>query len=237
METKNVNVASLNFVPLENAHIASVNLSPLEFGSRWHILNTKINSILGNHVLYDTDVRDLYTIMGELGIRDQWKEMNAKIRAELEGITKHVEEATKILDANPPQLEWRSYTAPVALAAAPVAVMPSFGFSSAMVAPTVEHMYRYEPVVFEEKRWGLEKPELISMPWQQWNCQVNTQVANADVKEIIPVKKQVVVRRLFGEWDALMEDVAEWHRRGLYRYNVRLCMAPQTVQYVQVQKE
>jgi hypothetical protein len=106
-----------------------------------------------------------------------------------------------------------------------------------MVAPTVEHMYRYEPVVFEEKRWGLEKPELISMPWQQWNCKVNTQVANADVKEIIPVKKQVVVRRLFGEWDALMEDVAEWHRRGLYRYNVRLCMAPQTVQYVQVQKE
>jgi len=230
-----VNFNGFNMMELQNANIASVDFSPLEFGSRWVVLNNKINNILGSHVLYDTDVRDLYTIMTELGIRDQWKEMNAKIRAELEGISKHVEEATKVLDANPPELQWRSYTAPVAVAAAPVAVMPNFGFYTQAVAPSVEQVVRYEPVVHEEKRFGLDKPKLISMPWQQWNCEVNTQVANANVKDIIPIKKQVVVRRLFGEWDSLMEDVAEWHRRGLYRYNVRLCMAPTTLHRVTVE--
>lgn len=229
---------------VQNADIASVNVSPFQWNARWNLLNTKINTILGSHILYDTDVRDMWTIMGELGIRDQWKEMNAKIRAELEGISKHVEEATKVLDANPPEFKWRSYTGGLAVVPgaafatavpATMTTVPAFGYSTATLVPGHEQFLRYAPVVHEDKRFGLEKPKLVSMPWQQWNCEVNTQVASVNVKELIPVKKQVVVRRLFGEWDAMMADVAEWHMRGLNRFNVRLCMAPSTTQYTTVQ--
>jgi hypothetical protein len=192
-----------------NAHIGSVNMpTPVMFER----LNTKINTMLGSHILYDSDVRDLYVMMEEFGLRDQWKEMNAKIRAELEGITKHVEEANKILEANPPEPEFRlvhagRYAAPVAWAN--YATLPQ------------QWATRYTAVEEKPVRFGLEKPELVSMPWAQWNIAVNRNVADANVKDIIPEKKQVIVRRMFGEWDALMEDVAAWHQWGL-GYNVRL---------------
>ena len=235
-----VNIGTPVMESVTNHLVGTVEVNPMNIDCRCYVLNNKINTMLSSNVLLDTDVRDLWTIMGELGIRDQWKEMNAKIRAELEGISKHVEEATKILDANPPELKWRSYTAGMVLPATAVATavpatvttVPAFGYSTATLVPGHEQFVRYAPFVHEEKRWGLEKPKLVSMPWQQWNCEVNAQVANANVNELIPVKKQVVVRRLFGEWDAMMADVAEWHARGLNRFNVRLCMAPSAVQYV-----
>jgi len=194
---------------VNNSYVGAVNLEPFER------LNEKINAMLGSHILYDTDVRDLVFIMEEAGLRNQWKEMNAKIRVELEAITKRVEEATKILDANPPEPEyrlvhhgaWTNYT------------WPNFNYCARNLVPAHE---RYTPVQPKQVRFALEKPALVSMPWAAWNCQVNTSVANANVKEIIPPKKQVIERRLFGEWDAMLEDVIEWHKRGLYRYNVRL---------------
>merc|ERR1712000_361817 len=80
----------------------------------------------------------------------------------------------------------------------------------------------YEPVTHPDVRFAMEKPKLVSMPFAEWNSQVNPQVAKVNVSDIIPEKKQVVQRRLFGEWDALLEDVVEWHRFGLHRFNVRM---------------
>jgi len=292
-----------------NHLVGAVDVCPLEFGY-WR-LNTKINSMLSNPVLCDVDIRDLWVIMEELGIQDQWKEMNAKIRAELEGITKHVTEATKILDANPPPAPeykfvtapagyvngWSNYghgqmfrmtdrqmfvaepaaaaavaaetvvvqeAAPVVQEAAAVAetvvveqtvaaetevaaaastsaetkveyMMPNMmplgfnpGFNLGLAVPTFR--YEYEPVHHKEVRFAMEKPELVSMPYTEWTCQTNKKVANANVSEIIPAAKQVITRRLFGEWDALMEDVVEWHKRGLNRFTVRMCM-PEMCRY------
>jgi len=231
-----VNVGCPTLEAVTNHLVGAVDVTPFDFGCRYWRLNTKINSMLSNHVIADTDVRDLAYLMEELGMRHQWKEMNAKIRAELEGISKNVEAATKILDENPPPVTalpvvpavpayryWQNrwFTGP-----------RHFGFRESMFVPQVvaapvvavpEVFTSVQPCVVKmEQPKRVMKLSVSELPWQQWHCKMNNEVANAQVGEIIPVRPQKVERRLFGEWDALMEDVLDWHRFGLHRYRLRL---------------
>jgi len=225
-----VNVGCPAMEAVTNHLVGAVDVTPFDFDGRYWRLNTKINSMLSNHIIADTDVRDLAYLMEELGIRHQWKEMNAKIRAELEGISKNVKTATEILDANPPPLP--------ALPAVPASYRywqnrwftgpRHFGFRESMFVPEV---FTAREVVVPEVRplvYKMEQPKKVmklsvsELPWQQWHCKMNNEVADARVEEIIPVAPQKVERRLFGEWDALMEDVLDWHRFGLHRYRLRL---------------
>lgn len=229
-----VNVGCPTLEAVTNHLVGAVDVTPFDFGCRYWRLNTKINSMLANHVICDTDVRDLAYCMEELGIRHQWKEMNAKIRAELEGIRKNVDTATEILDANPPalpayryyqhrwftgghQLHQRMFV-PEVFAAHPM-VVPEV-FTARAFVPEV---YTAQPCVVKmEKPKKVMKLSVSELPWQQWHCRMNNEVADAQVKEIIPAAPQKVEKRLFGEWDALMEDVLDWHRFGLHRYRLRL---------------
>lgn len=231
-----------------NHLVGTVNVTPLQFGCRCWRLNTKINSILDNNVLCDVDVRDLYSIMQELGVRHQWKEMNAKIRAELEGISKHVDAATQVLDANPPEFKYRfnHYTSCIAQAATvateetttveePATPEPATpeaepeSVEEVVEEEVVEEEVVEEDVAAEEEVTMVEEPKVISctlngLPWQRWHCQLNRDIANANVDAIIPPHLQTVECKLFGEWDQFMADVVEWHRRGLQRFHVRMCM-------------
>merc|ERR1711981_964172 len=128
-----------------NHLVGTVNVAPLEFDCRCWRLNTKINAILDNSVLCDVDVRDLWSIMGELGVHHQWKEMNAQIRAELEGISKHVDAATKVLDANPPEFEHRRHFFTRWVAAEPVMV------ATEEVTPVEEPVAMPEEVTLEDE--------------------------------------------------------------------------------------
>lgn len=185
-----------------NNHLVGTVATDFGFRSGYQRLNTKINSMLTNHVLCDVDVRDLVSIVDELGLRSHWKEMNAKIRAELEGISKHVAAATEVLDANPPAYQYRNVVLP--------------GYVSAPLAHSCTFKMEEAPKAIQFS--------LAELPWQKWNIKMNNDVAKAHVEEIIPVKEQKVVRKLFGECDALMEDVLAWHRMGFYRYNCRMSM-------------
>lgn len=125
--------------------------------------------------------------------------------------------ATKVLDANPPALPapvpahryWSHTCFPQEHVQVPCTV----------AAPQAQHVLS---TVLEEPKHI--RCSLSQLPWQKWNCRFNNEVANVNVDEIIPVKCQQVSRKLFGEWDQLMEDVVEWHRRGLHRFHVRMCM-------------
>ena len=373
----NVNIGTPTMESVTNHLVGTVDVDPMTIQCRCYVLNNKVNTMLSSHVLLDTDVRDLWTIMGELGIRDQWKEMNAKIRAELEGISQNVGEATKVLDANPPDMKWvnQHYGCGTNFVFAPVVmenevavaqesvaqesvqetvqeavqetvqesvevttevgaeekaslateatvvgqtdfsyIHPMFATSTAVpvfqtvpivqttpmfetvamaseevkqeevtvgttasaeteatavgqtdfsyvhpmfatavpvirsvpvmetvttVPVTNSSSVEYKPVFHKEVRWGLDKPQLLSMPFQEWTERTNKNVAKVSVNEIIPETKQVVERRLFGEWDALMEDVVEWHKRGLQRYNVRMnyCVCPVITETITSQKQ
>jgi len=241
-----------------NHLVGTVNVAPLEFGCRCWRLNTKINSMLDNNVLCDVDVRDLYSIMQELGVRHQWKEMNEKIRAELEGISKHVDAATQVLDANPPEFKYR-WNHCTGWFVQPATVVTEESTTVEEPATTPEVTPKTEPesdqevveeevveedvveeevveedvveedVAAEEEAPMVEEPKVISctlndLPWQRWHCQLNKDIANANVDTIIPTALQTVECKLFGEWDQFMADVVEWHRRGLQRFHVRMCM-------------
>jgi len=224
-----VNTGCAAMEAISNHLVGAVDVTPFHANGYWR-LNSKINSMLGNHVIYDTDVRDLAYIMEELGIRNQWKEMNAQIRAELEGISKHVDAATKVLDANPPAPE------PMPIANRYWQNWWTGGHYRNLLVPQTVSMVA-NPCVFKTTTVVEPTPVKLSvsaMPWQKWHCKMNNEVADAKVEEIIPAKPQKVERRLFGEWDALMEDVLDWHRFGLHRYQVRIGYCPnQYVQYVQ----
>lgn len=265
-----VDVGCPTMEAVTNHLVGTVDVTPLNFGCRCWRLNTKINSMLTNHVLCDVDVRDLVGLMEELGVRNQWKEMNAKIRAELEGISAHVEEATKVLDANPPEYTFRRLACSHVMVGEPVAFIPEVVVVVPEVVEVVpevveevvpevvevvveepELVFIAEPCIFvPETSVFVEAPEpcilalgeltlnepaqpiecsLAELPWQQWHNRMNNEVASVQVEEIIPVKDQQVERRLFGEWDMLMEDVLEWHRRGLHRFHVRMCMCQHEV--------
>jgi len=273
-----VDTGSPTLEAVTNHLVGTVDVTPIEFRYRWNVegvrrLNTQINSMLDNNVLCDVDVRDLYSIMQELDIHHQWKEMNAKIRAQLEEISKHVDAATQVLDANPPELKpvelkpvyrWnQSWFGPryvpgflpgfVLAQPATVATEETTTVEEPATVPEVtpetesvsvqdaveeeavieEEIVEEEEVAVEEDVPAkeeapiVEEPKVISctlteVPWQRWHCQLNRDVANANVDTIIPITLQRVERHLFGDWDEFLADVLDWHRRGLQRYHVRI---------------
>lgn len=230
---------------------------PAEYLCRCRRLNSKLNAMLSNNVLCDVDVRDLYGLMDEIGVRHQWKEMNAQIHKELEAIGQHVDQSRKILSENPPpQRFWchRPFFGCEAAAAAAPAEAEKPAEEEIVVEQTVEEeVVQEESVQVEETKVEVEvetkvetkvetevelKTEEVRAPcclsqlaWRRWDYMLNSDVASHSVEEIIPLSPAdiKIERRLckeweVSEWDRLMEDVVAWHRLGLHRFHVRMCM-------------
>jgi len=204
----------------------------------WNQLNAKLREMMARQTLYDVDVRDLYVMIDQLGMRNQWCEMNDKIRADLEEISLKVEASKKMLDENPPEMKawgqrfhgFHHYGYPM--------MFPLMAKAVAEQEPEPEPIVEPEPVVEPEPTPEPEPVEeekmtfyrLSRLPWARWGHFWNHDVANANVSEVIPMHSRYLQfeRKMSDgswneQWNKLMEDVMQWHKWGVHRFNIRVC--------------
>jgi len=241
----NTSCSQVDIEAAANHYVANVDVQDLLPACPCRPLNVKLNTMLGSRVLYDMDIMDLVGLLEEMGVRNQWKLMNARIVKELEGISQHVEESVKILGENPPPyVSWRNREptrfdeAVITEArqvieeqlAQEVVVAEKEAQEEVVVEQAVAEPEEVkEEVVVKEE----ERPIFCSLrqwPWGRWNYWYNHEVANHRVDEIRPQLLEAQVRTAdlgsasFGTWDNLMDDVIAWHKRGLNRFHVRMCL-------------
>lgn len=239
----NTSCSQAEFEAIANHYVANVDVDELIPTTYYRLLPTtavKLNTMLGNRFVCNMDIMDLMGLLDEIGVRNQWKQMNAKISKELEGISQRVEESFKVLGENPPPPVWwhRRGTAAFAVDEAVVAQAVTADAEAAVEAEqqvaqeevAEEVVAEPEPIVVKEEG----NPVYLSLshlPWGRWNYWYNHEVANHKVDEIKPQVLAAEVRSAdlsgkasYGTWDNLMDDVVAWHKRGLHKFHVRMCI-------------